>query len=294
VTIARSIARPIASPIASRTPIIGGGLVPPAFDADALSYFSAVEGVSGSFDLSSINAIYTESYVKSAHSELFVGLKADGVWSRVTELYLLIGKTFAGLSVKAKGIGAITNNNFVTGDWAAAGSGGGLIGNGSTNWLGTGRNQNQLVDNSGCGGYLTEMGSAASVGQIIGNAGVGGGNAFGVISDQNISTFASRIKSVDISSVAMPTPATGPITSSRNSASQISFSHRGALLTNATNNLATAAGDLPIELFRRGTGLYYSGRIAAGWIVESATTSENITLHNRINTFITALGSNVY
>jgi hypothetical protein len=69
---------------------------------------------------------------------MVVGLKADGVWDKITEAYLMAGVTFGGITVKLKGSGTLTNNNFVSGDYQATGSGAGLTGNGSSKYLDTG------------------------------------------------------------------------------------------------------------------------------------------------------------
>ena len=103
--------------------------------AASQAYFTAVETAGGSFDLTSINPTYTESYVKSVHNDYILSLKTNGVWDKLTEMWLLCGKTFDGITVKLKGSGSITNVNFVTQDWTAAGSPLGLIGDGFTKEL---------------------------------------------------------------------------------------------------------------------------------------------------------------
>jgi len=79
-----------------------------------------------------------------AISDFIAGCKADGVWSKITEAYLMAGVTFGGITVKLKGTGTLTNNNFVSGDYQATGSGAGLTGDGSTKYIDTGLNDNTL------------------------------------------------------------------------------------------------------------------------------------------------------
>ena len=73
-----------------------------------------------------------------AISDFIAGCKADGVWSKITEAYLMAGVTFGGITVKLKGTGTLTNNNFVSGDYQATGVGAGLAGDGSTKYIDTG------------------------------------------------------------------------------------------------------------------------------------------------------------
>lgn len=130
---ASSVGSSVGKAVASSVGVGSGG----GFDADAVAYFAAVEAAGGSFDLTGVSATYTTSYVKKAHSDLFAGLKADGLWTKVTELYLLSGKTYAGMAVKAKGSGTLTLTNFVSGDYVSAGSGAGLNSGGTKHFSGS-------------------------------------------------------------------------------------------------------------------------------------------------------------
>jgi hypothetical protein len=98
-----------------------------------------------------------------AISDFIAGCKADGVWSKITEAYLMAGVTFGGITVKLKGTGTLTNNNFVSGDYQATGAGAGLTGDGSTKYIDTGLNDNTLnADNKSFGVYITNFLSGAS------------------------------------------------------------------------------------------------------------------------------------
>ena len=90
-----------------------------AYDADAASYFAAVEAVS------SISAT-----AKNAANALIAGLKAASLWTLIHQLYLYAGPdTLAGALVKAKGSGTRVNNGFVSGDFSSIL---GLQGNGTS------------------------------------------------------------------------------------------------------------------------------------------------------------------
>jgi hypothetical protein len=116
---------------------------------------------------------YTESYVKTAHSEFYAGLKTDGLWDKLTEFYLLVGKTFGGITIKGKGSGTLTNNNFVSGDLLAVGTGAGLTGNAYNKIIQT---NYSISGNPSLSAYVTKEGNDASSGQakILLNAGGGG------------------------------------------------------------------------------------------------------------------------
>lgn len=118
------------------------------YDEDAQAYFDAVETAGGSFNLTSIESRFTEAYIKRIHNDFYAGLKTDGLWDKLTEFYFLVGKTFGGITIKGKGSGTLTNNNFVSGDLLAAGAGAGLSGNGSTKYIDTGFNNNLLEGDS--------------------------------------------------------------------------------------------------------------------------------------------------
>ena len=86
------------------------------------TYMTDVEVAGGSFDLSSINAGYTELYVKTAHTDLYNGLVADEVWDKLFLFDIRMGKTFAGKGVLLKGnVFGVTHNNFTSAAWKAAG-----------------------------------------------------------------------------------------------------------------------------------------------------------------------------
>jgi len=79
-----------------------------AYDADAASYFAAVEAVS------TISAT-----AKNAANAYIVGLKAASLWTLIHQLYLYAGpNTLAGALVKAKGSGTRVHNGFVSGDFS--------------------------------------------------------------------------------------------------------------------------------------------------------------------------------
>ena len=106
------------------------------FDADALAYIAAVEAEDGD-DL--------EAGVKSAINDFVVGCKSDGIWTAIKSSCILAGaRTLTGALVPLKGT-APTNFNFVSGDYSRTT---GLVGDGSTKYLNSNRNNNADPQNS--------------------------------------------------------------------------------------------------------------------------------------------------
>lgn len=105
-------------------------------DSDAKTYIFAVETA----DNQSL-----EFGVKVAIQDFIVGAKADGIWDAIKSSAILAGaRTLSGALVPLKGT-APTNFNFVTGDYNRKT---GLVGNGSTKYLDSNRNNNADPQNS--------------------------------------------------------------------------------------------------------------------------------------------------
>jgi hypothetical protein len=139
---------------------VGATSIKANWNAEASDYFLRAEALGGVFDQSHIDPAYHASYVKQNISYMIAGLKADAVWSKITEMYLLTGVTFGGLMAKLKydTTATLTNNNFVTGDYLAAGSGAGLKSDGSTKYLKGGISQIEIpARNSHLSTYNTQF-----------------------------------------------------------------------------------------------------------------------------------------
>jgi hypothetical protein len=122
------------------------------YDPDAQAYITAVEAA----DTQAL-----EIGVKDAINAFVVGCKADEIWSAIKASCILAGaRTLAGALVPLVGA-APTNFNFVAGDYNRKT---GLVGNGSTKYLNSNRNNNADPQNSfhmSC--YVTVIASATSV-----------------------------------------------------------------------------------------------------------------------------------
>jgi hypothetical protein len=128
------------------------GLWLPASDPDAAAYIAAVEAADGQL---------LEDGVKSAINTFVVGCKADGIWTALKASCILAGaRTLSGALVPLVGT-APTNNNFVSGDYNRET---GLVGDGSTKYLDSNRNNNADPQNSkhlSC--YITQAGTLNAI-----------------------------------------------------------------------------------------------------------------------------------
>lgn len=99
-------------------------------DPDALAYIAAVQTADGQL---------LEAGVVKAINDFVVGCKLDGIWPAMKATCILMGaRTLSGALTPIKGT-APTNNNFVSGDYDRKT---GLVGNGSTKFLNSNRNNN--------------------------------------------------------------------------------------------------------------------------------------------------------
>ena len=107
-----------------------------AYDPDAQSYITAVEAADGQA---------LEVGVKDAINDFVIGCKADGIWNAIKASCILAGaRTLAGALVPLVGT-APTNFNFVAGDYNRET---GLVGDGSTKYLDSNRNNNADPQNN--------------------------------------------------------------------------------------------------------------------------------------------------
>jgi hypothetical protein len=298
VSTARSIARPSASPIASRTPIIGGGLVPPAFDADALDYFSRAEALGGSFNQTGINALYTETYVKTAISNFIAGCKTDAIWSKLTEIYLLAGVSFGGITAKVKhgGTATLTNENFVSGDYLAAGATAGCKGAATKRMLtGVAR---PAWGNVSLSAYLTEADNVNNRCYI--GAGVAAAStSLGRLNSGNDEVFQDANTAPAYAALTNARRNGYFVGTSRSTTDRELYRNGASIATNTTTNTQGTITNQSFELFSMGQAsgviqLHSEARITFFHIGVGITDEEQVLLSNRVNALMTAIGANVY
>lgn len=172
-----------------------------AYDADAQAWFDAVEALSGSFDLSALNASYTESYTKQAWSDRITTLKAtSGAWEAATEVIPLIGVTYHNSGgfrkLKDAGTATVTNSGFLSTDYVAAGTGAGLTGDG-TSYLDSGYwFPNFTDDDLHLGTFFASNPSNVSNLNSIGAQNSIPGNAF-TLGNNGTTSFRSNLPNTD-------------------------------------------------------------------------------------------------
>ena len=295
MSIARSIARPVASRIASRTTAIGGG-GSPAYDPDALDYFSRAEALGGSFDQSGINATYTEAYVKQAISNFIAGCKTDAIWTKLTEVYLLGGVTFGGLMAKLKHAGTATLTNtgpFVTGDYLASGSGAGLQGNGSTKFLRTSYNLPSSLTEISLSAYLASADGSGGRGWI--GAAVSADGAFlGRAVSGNNDTFQFCTVTGSYADVPAGTRDGFFIGSATSLTDRVLYRNGVSIASSSSSAAPTVTEELCLFSVRN-TGVTLSAaRIAFAHIGTGLTPTDVGNLSTRVTALLMAIGANVY
>lgn len=260
------------------------GLLDPAFlgsltsyDPDAAVYIAAVEAADGQA---------LETGVKDAINAFVLGCKADGIWNAIKASCILAGaRTLAGALVPLVGT-APTNpfvnpaneslgRLFVSGDYNRKT---GLVGNGSTKYLDSNRNNNVDPQNSKHGAvYISTNHTSGAAGPntfpvYLGTgASATGAFTFGRL-DSNSTSFFSRLNNATVDTIAGANTATGMAGMSRSTATAYVFRANSASTTIARDSQAPFNGS--IGVFREGAGAattntYSNARLAFYSIGES-------------------------
>jgi hypothetical protein len=244
-----------------------------AYDPDAADYISRVQTADGQA---------LESSVKDLINDLFVGVKADGISGALKASCLMAGaRTLAGALVPLlSSMPAPTNFNFVAGDYDRKT---GLLGDGSTKYLDSNRNNNADPQNSK---HISVYASTALNGSAIGA--YSGTTATGAtwIARDATTTFL-RINAGS-SSATTESAQTGFIGVDRPGLSTITKRYFGVTTTGISQVSATPE-NLPTHVFRQGNGsVYSSSRLAFYSIGESLDLS---LLDARVSTFMSSLAA---
>lgn len=240
-------------------------------DPDAKAYISAVEAA---------DAQTLEAGVKVAINNFVKGCKSDAIWDAIKASCILAGaRTLSGALVPLRGT-APTNFNFVSGDYNRKT---GLIGNGTTKYLDSNRNNNADPQNSkSTGTWTTSFGVTA--GFALGS---GGG-------DTGASTIGSISGSTrnNCSNISLGglTGYTGFAGTSRSAS--VEYTRR----VNSTNILITQASQTPqnrnILLFALNTGVgggsFSDNRMSFYHIGEALNLAA---LDSRVSTLMTSINS---
>lgn len=239
-----------------------------ASDADAREYLSAVRAADGSA---------VEPGVAKAIDDFVKGCKSDGVWDAIKASCILCGaRTLAGINVPLKGT-TPTFNAFTASQYNRKT---GLVGNGSTMWIDSGRNNNADPQDSK---HLAVWRSTAATN----DAGLIGSNNT-TTGDSHIYTgfgnFIFRNNAATAGNVTLSSTANIFLGTSR--ASSSSFTH----IVGTTVGTATVTSQTPrnvnIRVFE--TGGRTNARLAFYSIGESLNLS---LLGARVSTLMSAIGA---
>jgi len=245
-------------------------------EPEALAYIAAVEAADGQA---------LEDGVKFAYNSFIKGCKADGIWDAIKTSCILAGaRTLDGALVPLVGT-APTNNNFVSGDYNRET---GLVGDGSTKYLDSNRNNNADPQNSKhCSFYYSSIGATNGV-QHLGTA-QSSGNTMIRGSAGNVTDAVVAVNSAGVHAVPGVYSATGSGFASVSRSGPNVFS----TLINGATTVITSASVAPINadifLFKRGTDIYHSNaRLAFYSIGESLDLA---LLDARVTTLMSDIGA---
>jgi hypothetical protein len=220
------------------------------FDADASTYIEAVEAA----DTQTL-----ETSVRYAINDFVIGCKQDGIWNAIKASCILAGaRTLTGALVPLVG-SAPTSFSFIAGDYNRKT---GLIGDGSTKYLDSNRNNNADPQDSNHNAfYLT---TAPSGNYRI--MGTGSGNPGSNLISGSSLTVTTRNRTGTGTNLAAAISAPSLIGTSR--ASSSSYSARCGSVTQSISAASQSLFSGNILLFQSG-GTYANSRIAFYSIGES-------------------------
>lgn len=262
------------------------GSVVVATDADARAYVLAVNAADGQ---------PLEAAVQLAINDFVVGCKADGIWSAIKASCLLMGaRTLSGALTPLVGSAPTNNGPFVSADYDRKT---GLIGNGTSKYLASGRANNaDPQNNRHIAVWLSSSNTAATgggggfagSGSYIGTPAEAGGSWLfhGFTSVGAITLRQSQDGSVSLGSGSGNRSITGLFGVRRASSSEITYFLDGVATTTASGSSAPSSSML--DVFRGQTTNFSDGRIAFYSIGESLTLS---TLSSRVSTLYNAIGA---
>jgi prepilin-type N-terminal cleavage/methylation domain-containing protein len=180
-------------------------------DIDALNYITAIEIADGQV---------LEDNVKIAINDFIIGLKTDGLWDAMKATVVMAGaRTLNGALVPLKGP-APTNFNFVAGDYNRKT---GLVGNGSSKYLNSNRNNN--ADPQDSNHQAVFVSTAQSANAVVAYIGAGASNNSGTThigNNRNSNELFFRSRNTSVASTTS-LDATGLVGMSRAAAADFIF-----------------------------------------------------------------------
>jgi hypothetical protein len=253
-------------------------------DPDAAVYIAAVEAADEA-ESPGVGAL--ETATKVAIHSFVKGCKNDGIWPAIKASCILAGaRTLAGALVPLVGAAPTNVGPFVSGDYNRET---GLVGNGSTKYLNSNRNNNaDPQDNRHISAYVSDRGTQGSI--YIGTANSNGGS---LLRSQDVPAGTANV----ISMLASNAP--GVVTTSATPSDNVfvgisrnestGYSLRSNTSTTFVTDASVARLNANYFVFRRGTeSLYGTARLAFYSIGESLDLA---LLDARVTTLINAFAA---
>lgn len=241
-----------------------------ATDADARAYITAVRAADG--------GQWMEGGVQRAIDAFVIGCKTDGVWDAIKASCILCGaRSLAGINVPLKGT-TPTFNAFTASEYNRKT---GLVGNGSTMWIDSGRNNNaDPQDNKHIA--LWRSTAATNDAGLMGSNGVTTGHTH-IYTGFGSFIFRNNAATSGVGSLASMTGA-GFLGTSRVSSSEFTHIIGTSVTTNAVASQTPV--NATIRVFE--TGGRTNARLAFYSIGEALTLS---LLGGRVSTLVSAIGA---
>jgi len=241
------------------------------FDPDALAYFSGITAAGSS--ITDGNKLAVDAFIK--------GCKTDGIWSAIKASCLLAGPdTLAGALVPLVGPTPTNVGPFEDADYDRTT---GLIGNGTTKYLDSNRNNNtEPLNSQHIAAWSTTVDTTTS-----GNPAIIGCGVSADASHIGFNTLTSRYFVRSRSTTAIDTilpKTTGFHGLTRGSSSNVTYRIGG---NTTTQNLPSVASlNSTIKVLSRGSTPHWNGRVSFYSIGENITL---LLLANRVSTYMSSL-----
>lgn len=239
-------------------------------DRDAAIYLNAVAFADGQ---------QLEPAVRKAINDFVIGCKRDGIWTAIKASCILMGaRTLSGALVPLVGTAPTNNGPFVSGDYNRKT---GLVGNGTTKYLNTNRNNNADPQDNQHLSFYVSVASTQGPTLVMGNTGVSGRSAVSIASG----AYASRSRSQ--TATTHSAASTGLVGVSRSVSGSYVFRQSGSNSTVSVSSLSPDNAN--IGLFASATGEFPSvPRLAFYSIGESVDLA---LLDSRVTTLYNAIGA---
>jgi hypothetical protein len=246
-------------------------------DPDAAAYITAVEAA----DTTAGQSGGLEERTKIAIDNFVLGCKADGIWTAIKASCILAGaRTLEGALVPLVGTAPTNAGPFVAGDYNRKT---GLVGDGSTKYLNSNRNNNADPQNSQHLACSVTTQGTASLGMFI-----GGGNSYLYRNNAlSILLGLSRMSSPEFNGGGNSSVDNNFIGITRSSGASYSYRTKGANTNVTAASIAPASADINVFRYSNAT-LYTNARLAFYSIGESLDLA---LLDARVTTLINAFAA---